>query len=239
MQGHKRENNSPVCPTRRSPYVSRDFPAAPFLKARSSTPEQPKPRVSESPFVVPPLGVTLRRPNPNWQAETVTPLRHVSPAGSLVPTVLVDDDGNTIRGAEDDDADNGHTTTTDILMGQFSKFSKPIVSIFSTRREDIPYIKNRAARMGVHAGVLHNPVKSRPGVGSSRRGLLKESSWWLVLGQNAEFVRNIVDSQQRGMPGTIADEASMMEGPRMVTFLQLVLAAVIGGFIVVGGLSLL
>ena len=181
-----------------------------------------------------------------------------SPTGSLVPTILVDDDGNTVASSvgndddgEDSEVESKSTTSaqvTDILY----ELSKPIVTIFSIKSEDIPKIRDAAATVGLHTGVVHTPRKVAASTKQqqqqqqqpasqrkSKRGIQREHSWWLVVGRKAGVVTQVVDSQQREMPGTIGEVSEMMEGPRMTTFPQLILASVIGGAVVVYGLSLL
>lgn len=194
-----------------------------------------------------------------------------------MPTVLVDEDGNTVRGSnhgddgsqsvrgkweyeegegvfELDDEDCGDTVSPEMRMEELAELGQPVVSIFNAHREDIPRIRHTAAKLGVHTGVVHSPTipsafsSTNPAGSTDSRtknkdrtmlGVARQGSWWLVLGQNADLIGRIVDAQQRGMPGTVAEDVELAEYPRMVTFLQLVVAGLIGGCIVVGGLAML
>ncbi|PFH50139.1 hypothetical protein AMATHDRAFT_41049 [Amanita thiersii Skay4041] len=205
--------------------------------------------------------------------------------GSLVPTVLVDEDGNTIRGSNkcegsDDESSSmvrSVETTSSMLMDRLAELSKPVVSIFNTKREDIPKIRNTAARLGIYTGVVHVPnvlrgravkeeeeeegdgdhvdraieevmVSAHGGATSAatstaaargrKRPIGREYSWWLILGQNKTNVQHIVDAQQRGIPGMIATDKELVEGPRMITLMQVIFLGVIGGLVVLCGLAM-
>ncbi|TFK43924.1 hypothetical protein BDQ12DRAFT_675805 [Crucibulum laeve] len=254
MAGHKRVQGFPVCPERK-PDISSPSPAHTSIPtSQPSTSKELKPCVNPqrtnpifSSIDIPQEGPFHWR-NPNF-VDKQNPLFEPppSPSQSLVPTVLVDDDGRTIRGSvcTIDEEPIARRLEFQPIDSKPPLFSSPLhslsqtdasLNIFRARREDITHIKDTAALIGVHAEAMHNPsgITSNP-----ISGLARESSWWVVTGQNASFVRQIVDTCQRGMPGTLGTEKEMMEGPRMTTFLQLMIAGIIGGVVVVFGLSLL
>jgi len=249
MAGHKRQQcfpGSPVTPP--SPPASPHRPrSTPGQHDTSNLPTGIVPH--EASFVIPQHGAWHRR-NPRWVDPP--PPRMPSPTGSLVPTILVDDDGNTVASSvgNDDDGENSEVESKSTTSAQVTdilyELSKPIVTIFSIKSEDIPKIRDAAATVGLHTGVVHTPRKvaastkqQPPSQHKSKRGIQREHSWWLVVGRKAGVVTQVVDSQQREMPGTIGEVSEMMEGPRITTFPQLILASVIGGAVVVYGLSLL
>jgi len=78
--------------------------------------------------------------------------------------------------------------------------------------------------------------------GRNRKRMLdreKNYSWWLVMGQSSTAVQQVVDSQQRGIPGAISDAREMVEPPKMVTTFQMILAGLVGGLLVLCGLSMM
>ncbi|KAF8897943.1 hypothetical protein BD779DRAFT_1796487 [Infundibulicybe gibba] len=205
-------------------------PTSPPPKKLSRTP----PALGPPQYVAPeaPQQGAWRRRNPNWTQKSPQRARFPSPAGSLVPTVLVDEDGRTIKDTEltDNEFDALDDVDDGIGLGRLTELSRPVVSIFDTKREDISHIRETAARLGVHSAVVHR---------GAAVGIARERSWWVVLGQNAGLVGEVVDAQQGGMPGVIASDAEMAAPLRMVTFVQLVIAGLIGGIVVVFGLSIL
>ncbi|KAF9462012.1 hypothetical protein BDZ94DRAFT_1262215 [Collybia nuda] len=268
MAGHKRSQGHLVCPDWSTDSKTfSTLPASPPLTPpRSSTPQTPprtptpiSPKASPrsvAPLVMPETGPWHRR-NPNWRTPS-PPLRPPSPIGSLVPTVLVDDDGNTIQGsnypsdAEWDDADEEEEKEEDKLeeeyedlaLSSYASFGvmnqitgQPIVSIYGTSRKNIPQLRNVAAKLGAHTGFLPTPPRSQK---KGRKGspVSRENSWWCVMSKSPELVYQVVDSQHRKMPGLMGEDLPT-EGPRMTTFLHLTLAGFIGGCVAVYGLSYL
>ncbi|RDB19930.1 hypothetical protein Hypma_012945 [Hypsizygus marmoreus] len=268
MAGHRRQDGFPVCPVRvksspsSSPSLSsrpsperRVSPSPSFLSRPGSLmsppPTPPRKNISNphhnisaynhlarEQVVIPESGPWHWR-NPNWTGSPMLLSRAPSPVGSLISTVQVDDDGNTIRGncdgetsewENDDDDCATVVSTTSSFIDRVVETSKRVVSIVGTKRSDVTRVRQAAARHGVHAGLIQLPLKRSSGPG-------KEDSWLMVLGRSRKVVKHVVDTQQRSMPGVMGDLRA--EGPRMTTFLQLVLAGFIGGCFAVYGLSFL
>ncbi|KAK2465936.1 hypothetical protein APHAL10511_001577 [Amanita phalloides] len=243
---------------------------------RATTPTPPHPQsvktndasTPRSALVIPETGPWHWR-NPNFVEKPPMPPpppRPSSPSGSFVPTVLVDSEGRTIRARSKSNSDFNSSggmrsvgTTSSMLMDRLALMSKPVVSIFNTKYEDIPRIQSTADRLGFHTGVVHrtldtdarlldtvekeedeNDVKVDVAYArAQRRKKLRpqrEASWWLVLGQNKATVQQVIDSQQRGLPGAIASTGEMMEGPRMVTLPYALAIGIIGGLVAACGL---
>ncbi|KAF8872763.1 hypothetical protein BD779DRAFT_1477368 [Infundibulicybe gibba] len=83
-------------------------------------------------------------------------------------------------------------------------------------------------------GLMDNKPDDEAESGPHRRaewayGMGREHSCWVILGQNAEFVDEVVDAQQMGMPGVVASDAEMATPLRVVTFFQLMIVGLIGG----------
>ena len=204
---------------------------------------------------------TLRRVNPNFVDKKVPipELLRLSAASSLVPTVLVDDDGNTIRGSnggdppsdeEDDDEDYEDEEEDDedeeecCLDNPLLDIPQPMLTIFRTKDKDLAQMQETAVRMGVHYGIVTPPNtppnrKTLNQKSTRNSTLTRDNSWWVVMGQSASFVQEVIDSCQKGMPGTIAKDSELTEPFRTTTFLQLVFAGLVGGCVVVCGLSML
>ncbi|KAL0950059.1 hypothetical protein HGRIS_010066 [Hohenbuehelia grisea] len=122
MAGHPRVMGTPICRSKSPVKRQRDTnasqgyvpPSPPFTPdpspARHSAIFTPPPRAgserqqaNEFPVVaIPPTGPWHWR-NPNWDPSSELPRTPVSRSPSLVSTVLVDDDGNTIRGDDSDE----------------------------------------------------------------------------------------------------------------------------------------
>ncbi|GLB34204.1 hypothetical protein LshimejAT787_0110880 [Lyophyllum shimeji] len=199
-------------------------------------------RSHEPSFELLETGMWHRR-NPNWvdPAPTQT-ARPATPSGSLVSTVLVDDDGKTIRAGldkDDEEEDDGDgASVSESFIGNVAEHMKGrhrrLVSMFATKRTDPARTQQLAAKQGMHAALVRLPNNN----GAKNRK--KEGSWWMVLGRDPAAVGRVVnESQQRRMPGTMGDSMVMYEGPRLTTFLQLILAGLIGGIVTVCGLSYL
>ncbi|KAF8638573.1 hypothetical protein AX17_002115 [Amanita inopinata Kibby_2008] len=291
MEGHKRARGSPVCPNATEgtpswepssePLSSPSPPPKPLTRVTPERHRHPiklpessskpikasEPLKLRAPVVIPENGPWHWR-NPNWVESPPPPPRLPSPVASLVPTVLVDEDGNTIRGSKcgsDDDEEgsavaNGEATSS-MLMDRLAELSKPVVSIFNTRFEDIPQIQDTARRLGIYSGVVHVPKPNSRlrGAGQKVEGsradmtvaaaytrakklkkpVGREYSWWLIMGQSKTNVQHLVDVQQRGVPCTIAEEKELTEGPKMITGFQMIILGLIGGLVVLCGLSIM
>lgn len=294
MEGHKRnDRGSPVCPSilnaktdgfddryASEPPLAQSSPARKPQITHDSAPGRavtPPPSHSQpiktitpsprSPLVIPETGPWHWR-NPNFVEKNPFPhyQRPATPTGSVVPTVLVDSEGRTIRARSKSRSDmNSIGTTSSMLMDRLAVMSKPVVSIFNTKYEDIPRIRSTADRLGFHTGVVHkttldtderlldtvekeedeNDIKVDVAFARAQKKrlqklkLAREPSWWLILGQNKATVQQVMDSHQRGLPGSLTSTAEMMEGPKLVTWPHLVIAAIIGGIVVLCGLSIL
>ncbi|THG96361.1 hypothetical protein EW026_g5456 [Hermanssonia centrifuga] len=84
--------------------------------------------------------------------------------------------------------------------------ARPLVSLFSAPREDVQVITQAARRNGLFTGLIHRPdpppeVKqeelSPRRNGAAHRGVQRDHSWWIILGQSAEAVGHLLDMQER------------------------------------------
>ena len=215
-------------------------------------PQQPPSATLTAAFEFPTAGPWHWR-NPNWEepnsASAPPPpppsavkltlrTRGSTPGGaSLAPTVLVDDDGNTIHSQDVKAEEETGASFSSSLLDRVALADPRVVRVIGAKRDDervMLRVQEAAAKRGVHAGLIHVPKTLGGGGGK------KEHSWWMVLGRDGDVVDEIVDVQQRPrgvMPGVVGD--LKMEGPRIVTFLQLILAGFIGGAVAVSALAFL
>lgn len=192
MAGHKRENNLPICPVKHESGLNSPPPSPP--RGRSPA------RVSNNAAFGIPASGPFRRRNPNWTEPAPRPLHHdPSSACSLVPTVLVDDDGRTINDALSTENRRGPMYT----MPAMHPAMQPVV--YSPR-----------------------PQQIQPS--TLKRVTLKRDGNSLWIAQNRTFVRQIVESCQKPSVGVA------VEGSRVVTILQLILAGIAGGCVVLLGM---
>lgn len=75
----------------------------------------------------------------------------------------------------------------------------PLLSLFSTPKEDIQTITQAARRNGLHTGVLRRPgldiVKEEHDETPS--AVRRRKAWWVVLGTDPEAVEHLMDLQER------------------------------------------
>lgn len=250
-----------VKPPLHQPFALPQYASAPpQTDFKFKTRETPSTRQA---LVIPESGPWHWR-NPNWiDRHRPIPPRPSSPVGSLVPTVLVDSDGHTIapeRSTKRKAPLRREETTSVMLMDRLAAMGKPAVSIYNTKLENVSRMKSAADKLGFHSGVVHKPADVHPrdvvekeedeneervevafAKANKKRFLEREKnySWWLVMGQSSTAVQQVVDSQQRGIPGAISDAREMVSAPKVVTTFQLVLAGVVGALFVVCVLSML
>jgi len=157
----------------------------------------------------------------------------------VVSTVLLDD-GSSIKTLDEDD----EPTTDDeddSLLAEALGTSLPLASIFSTPKEDIAGLRQAAKNFGWQFGLMRRPGARDDGKSSVDRLGQRESSWWVVVGKNAEAVRHLVNIQQRGMPGFYEPDKETQvqvgQPASSLGFLQMVLAGAIGGVAVLFGMA--
>lgn len=155
----------------------------------------------------------------------------------------MDDDGNTIQEYHEDNKLDDHEEVSrniDPFDASIPRPGEPVVRIYSTKREDIQHLVDKATKSGIYTGMMRNPVKFQIGAESScAHESSAEDSWLLVESRNPELVKLVINSQHYRMPGGM-DEQSM-NGPqvKLVTNLQLILLAILGPYVLVCMLSLL
>lgn len=241
MAGHTRQFGQVVCPgSLPSPPDSpnsfeRDLPPVPFQQAEFENPE-----ASGSHHLFYPNWI---EPAPRLLALPPTPNSYRSESGSSVSLVSTElnYDGISIK-ADDDEDDNSTTSTDDALVDLALSTSIPLASIFYTPKEDIADVCKTAERSGLHTGLMRRPGARTDGKSNVNRFGERENSWWVVMGRNADAVKQMVNKQQTGMPGFFHPDSQLVEvnrysSPAFAAFLQTILAGFIGGFAVLFGLG--
>lgn len=196
-------------------------------------------------------GGGYRRRNPNWdsaadlklmqqqkphhpqlQPYPITPTRNFragSPAASLVPTVLVDNDLDDIDDrisdiSSDDDAFGSGSSDTssgtmdgarmypDTPLGRqssfvarisdYARFNKSMVTIFRAKKNEVPRIERETRRRGVYAATM-----PRTSSGSSRPIPTGDASMLVVLGKSSDFVDEVAARAQHLYSGSSSSES--------------------------------
>lgn len=253
MAGHTRQGGTVVCPSNSNLPSPPPSPAGSEEVLRINSPmRQPSPIEDIDIPTIP-----FHRQNPHWiePAPRRAPLAPLAieqfqhPDGSddsrhsVVSTVLLDDDTSSIKTINEEDETTTSTDSEgDALMDAALATSIPLASIFSTPKEHLADVRRAARETGLHTGLMRRPGARMDG----RTKLLfghrdSESSWWVVIGRNAEAVKNLVNLQQRGMPGHFhPDHDSFQVAPAQPSvpgFAQFLMAGVLGGLAVLLGAS--
>lgn len=136
-------------------------------------------------------------------------------------------------------------------IADYARFNKSMVTVFRAKGSEVSRIEKETRRRGVHTATM--PRASSSGASSSRGAapLARDNSMLVVLGKSPDFVEEVAArahemyAQQQAqknadtlMPGTLTRNPSI-EGPRMVTFVQMFVIAVLSSLMVVYGMSIL
>lgn len=137
----------------------------------------------------------------------------------------------------------------------FKTDAQPAAGLYNTPEHDITLVQRGARKLGLHAGVMHKPrtqAEMKEEEHSARlrggRPLARDSSWWMVVGEDPVAVNHLLDLQREHVasgldptaaPGALVStlEPYNLGTPRGVVFSQLLLASALGGAIMFYGLS--
>ncbi|KIJ69929.1 hypothetical protein HYDPIDRAFT_23085 [Hydnomerulius pinastri MD-312] len=122
---------------------------------------------------------------------------------------------------------------TDISLNTALRASTPLFKVFRTPREDLPEVTRIAQREGKHVGIMNTPPAHLATAKIPREKA--DGTVWVLVSDREEDLQYAIDSQQRGMPGTLFPE----EQHRGMGFLQVALAGIMGGLMVTCGLAFL
>ncbi|KAL4081524.1 hypothetical protein V8B97DRAFT_1923470 [Scleroderma yunnanense] len=112
--------------------------------------------------------------------------------------------------------------------------STPLFKVFRTRRKDVSKVTHAAEEEGKHVCVINAPPHY-PGTAKLPREKVNGTVWVLVSDREDDL-KYALDSQQRGMPGTMfLDDHTVKKSG----FLEVVLAGLVGGLAVACGFKYL
>ncbi|KAJ6615649.1 hypothetical protein B0H10DRAFT_2040434 [Mycena sp. CBHHK59/15] len=201
--------------------------------------------------------------NPSWTPRATTmPPPVPSNATSLVPTVLVDEDGNTIRGSNDiarsesgDDSEAGpggiQTYNSDSrnlrlktpmaqVMDQAHalRLCDPVMSIVKVSLKDLPRMQATAGQSGLCTSIVRAPWTSPRFKDEFEPSLNwdEEKNVWVVIGSDPTLVQRTADLQQKGeqMPGSMKDDIVVVQA----TYKHIIVASVVSSVVVLGMVAL-
>ena len=164
----------------------------------------------------------------------------------------------------DDDNDDAHSTSAhtnasassvSTTLSQLIGNSVPLASVWSAPTRDIPSIGHAAAKAGVSFGVVPAPrirrgqALKRDGSQNHEGGLERQNSWWVVMGQDKLAVARMIAKTGASAEGQEDEEqdpcTSGSVGAYPIhysylrpTFLDVLIAGAVGGFIVFYGLAM-
>ncbi|KAJ7739900.1 hypothetical protein B0H16DRAFT_61603 [Mycena metata] len=192
--------------------------------------------------------------DPSWTPHVIIPAIP-SNSHSLVPTVLVDEDGNTILGSHDvapeaSDAPSLHLepgisrpkTPMAQVMDQAHalQLCDPVVSIVKVNIVDLPRMQATAGQSGLCTSIVRTPWTA-PRFKDEFEPSLKnweqdEKSVWVVVGGDSTLVQRTADLQQQyeRVPGAIKDDLVVVQA----TYKHIFIASTISALVVVGAVSL-
>ncbi|KAJ7044849.1 hypothetical protein C8F04DRAFT_598695 [Mycena alexandri] len=204
------------------------------------------------------IGVGGHWRDPSWTPHVIIPAIP-SNSHSLIPTVLVDEDGNTILGSHDvapeaSDAGDAHSLHLDTatsrpktpmaqVMDQAHalQLCDPVVSIVKVNVVDLPRMQATAGQSGLCTSIVRTPWTA-PRFKDEFEPSLKnyweqdEKSVWVVVGGDSALVQRTADLQQQyeQVPGAIKDDLVVVQA----TYKHIFIASTISALVVVGAVSL-
>ncbi|KAJ7129182.1 hypothetical protein C8R44DRAFT_72081 [Mycena epipterygia] len=202
--------------------------------------------------------------DPTWtpQAPLPPPALASSNGPSLIPTVLVDADGNTILGTHDVAAsvasDDGEEFTHPNALGSAFhslrpktpmaqvmdqahalRLCDPIVSIVRVSAADLPRMQATAGQSGLCTSIVRTPwaVPRFKEEFESTINWEEQGKMWVVVGGDPNLVQRTADLQQQyeKIPGAIKDDVVVVQA----TYKHIILASTVSALVVLGAASLL
>lgn len=112
--------------------------------------------------------------------------------------------------------------------------STPLFKVFRTRRKDVSKVARAAEEEGKHVCVIDAPPHY-PGTAKLPREKAN-GTVWILVSDREDDLRYALDSQQRGMPGTLFPEQHTI---KKSGFLDVLFAGLVGGLVVACGFKYL
>ncbi|KAJ7682237.1 hypothetical protein DFH06DRAFT_290383 [Mycena polygramma] len=245
MKGHRAENCIAVQET--------GFPATP-----PATPPNPTANVRNRTGDNYEVHTERHWINPTWNPQPAAPGPVPRPMASLnvpslIPTVLVDEDGNTILGSHDvpaeaSDAESVHLESrsfrTKTPMAQVMdqahalRLCDPVLSIVQVSVRDLPRMQATAGQSGLCTSIVRTPWTSPRFKDESEPGLNWEDqkNVWVVVGSDPTLVQRTADLQQQyeKVPGALKDDVVVVQ----TTYKHTVIASTVSTLLVLGVVSL-
>jgi hypothetical protein len=193
--------------------------------------------------------------DPSWTPHVIIPPPAAMPSDgpSLIPTVLVDEDGNTILGSHDarHDLSDAESVHLDIRTGRPKtpmaqvmdqahalRLCDPILSIVKVSFADLPRMQATAGQSGLCTSIVRKPWTS-PRFKDEFEPTLNwedEKNVWVVVGDDPTLVQRTADlrAQYEKIPGAIKDDVVVVQA----TYKHIFIASTVSALVVLAAVSL-
>ncbi|KAF9498695.1 hypothetical protein BDN71DRAFT_1443093 [Pleurotus eryngii] len=229
---------------------------SPIFHRKESAPADPVKTEPQEVRMLPNGIMHWRNPNATFPRPYRPPPRQ----DSLQSTVLCDSEGKTIHvGGSERIVDNGEDDelpSSKLLLEiveRIGGYADPAVFTFSVHEQNIRMAQGFADISGLHSAIIANPRSSGASSESTTHGE-EEGHFWLVVSRDQENLRHVINTRNSKMPGALpGNMPSIVEAEEwakateintmppawrwLTSFLQIVIASMIGGLVVVWGLA--
>ncbi|KAJ6515371.1 hypothetical protein C8R45DRAFT_1205647 [Mycena sanguinolenta] len=249
MKGHKAENCTPV----QEMALPVTPPATPANTKTNNKRNDARNNIE----------IGRRWRDPSWTPEvTLRSAPILSDVPSLVPTVLVDEDGNTILESQDERAEAGSEASDDAesvgdqleaapalrrpkspmahVMDQAHALMlcDPVLSIVKVSMADLPRMQATAGQSGLCTSIVRTPWNApRFKEEELERTVhwMDEKNVWVVVGDDPGLVQRTAELQPQyeKTPGALKDDIVVVQA----TYMHIFIASVLGAFLVVAIMS--
>ncbi|KAK7062209.1 hypothetical protein R3P38DRAFT_2495050 [Favolaschia claudopus] len=252
MKGHKAEN----CIGVNQDGASSSFPATPPATPANGTIRTRNGRRNND------IEIPVERHwrDPSWTPYIPPPAPHPSNTPSLIPTVLVDEDGNTILGSHDapapisdtdaHEADDPSDLHMDMdphdhfrlkspmaqVMDQAHalRLCDPVLSIVKVSISDLPRMQATAGQSGLCTSIVRTPWASPRFKDEFEDTVnwVEENTVWVVVGSDPGLVQRTADLQAQceRIPGTLKDDVVVVQA----TYKHIFIASTVSALVVLG-----
>ncbi|KAF8214102.1 hypothetical protein K438DRAFT_996986 [Mycena galopus ATCC 62051] len=206
------------------------------------------------------IGVERHWRDPSWTPEVMLPPAPMPSASgpSLIPTVLVDDDGNTILGSHDGDAATEASDVDSVISDHLETANPrpkspmarvmdqahalmlcdPVLSIVKVSMTDLPRMQATAGQSGLVTSIVRTPWTSPRFKDEFEPTVhwMDEKNVWVVVGDDPALVQRTAELQPQyeRIPGAIKDDVVVVQA----TYKHIFIASTISALVVLGAVSL-